>query len=108
MRWAGEHKAFLLHLCREVLGPTLIRWKLPRAHPSSVTTSAKSAPVPQSRGISWGLSPSGFLPFDLQSHPCVALEETACELQPNFPILGGSQKCKPDLSRLLATEGNIL
>lgn len=36
------------------------------------------------------------------------MEEVALELQPNFPMLDGSQKDKPFLSGLLATGGSIL
>lgn len=64
--------------------------------------------TPQSTGNLPGQSPSHFLALELQIHPCLALEEVPLELQPNFPMLSGSQKNKPVLSGLLATEGNIL
>lgn len=87
------------------LVPMLIRQK-PQESTPKPSNSAK--PDSQSTGNLPGQSPSSFLPLELQTHPRLALEEVALELQPNFPMLGGSQKSKPVLSGLLATEGNIL
>ena len=49
-----------------------------------------------------------FLPLELHSHPHGTLEEVTLELQPNFPMVVGSQKRKLFLSGLPATKRDFL
>lgn len=101
----GAHGLPSLSL-QEVLVPTLIGQKLQK-RTSEPSNYFRHARFHKALGSSWGkvLPVSSRLNFRL-TH--LALEEVAVELQPNFPILGGSQKNQPALSGLWATEGNIL
>ena len=50
--------------------------------------------IPQSTGNPLGQVLPIFLPLELHSYPHRTLEEVTLELQPNFPMLVGSQKRK--------------
>ena len=61
---------------------------------SWLPTLFSSRQIPQSTGNPPGQVLPIFLPLELHSYPHRTLEEVTLELQPNFPMLVGSQKRK--------------